>query len=221
MPSRFEEAQAFVGNIGENYFAVGQLQLELLQLNGCTPSSNVLEIGCGCLAAGRPIMQFLAPDRYVGIEPNTWLVDAVKEGLADTAALIDEKRPVFLAGTDFDASQTGRTFDFVISHSVLSHSAAWQCPLFITAVAKVLAPAGVALASIRFYDDQNKLAGDSNTPEWVYPDVSFYSWETVRGLALARGLLPEWRPDYKDFFVKRVPSNYHDWLRLTRLPQLQ
>jgi hypothetical protein len=49
-----------------------------------SPNRHVLEIGCGCLVAGRPIMEFLSPDRYVGIEPNTWLIEAVKEQLPDT-----------------------------------------------------------------------------------------------------------------------------------------
>jgi hypothetical protein len=215
--STFESAQNFVGNVGENYRVVGQLQLELLLMNGCTPDSHVLEIGCGCLVAGRPIMAYLAPDRYVGIEPNAWLLDAVKEGLPDTVDLLREKRPVFLPRTDFDASQLERSFDFVISHSILSHAACWQYPLFLKGVMKALAPNGTALASLRLYDDNNELAGDSNSPEWVYPSVSFFSWDTIRTLALDHGFLPEWRPDYRDFFMKRAPSNYHDWLRLTHL----
>ncbi len=116
METLFDRAQIYVGNVDENYVNVGQLQLELLKMNGCQPASNVLEIGSGCLVAGRPIMQYLMPDRYVGIEPNSWLIEAVKEGLPDTVALIEEKCPVFLDVTDFDASSTGRTFDFVISH---------------------------------------------------------------------------------------------------------
>jgi cyclopropane fatty-acyl-phospholipid synthase-like methyltransferase len=217
--SIFEEAQNFVGNTGENYIVVGQLQLELLMMNGCTPDSHVLEIGCGCLVAGRPIIAYLQPDRYVGIEPNTWLLDAVKKGLPDTIDLIREKQPVFLPMADFDASRLGRAFDFVISHSILSHAAHWQYPLFLKGVMKVLATHGVALASIRFHDDNDKIAGDSQSQEWVYHGVSFFSWDTVRDLAVDHGFLPEWRPDYRQFFIKRAPSNYHDWLRLTHLPR--
>ena len=163
-------------------------------------------------------MQYLMPGRYVGIEPNTWLIDAVKEGLPDTVDLIEEKRPLFLDVMDFDASSTGRTFDFVISHSILSHAACWQYPLFLAAVKKVLAPRGVVLASIRLHTNDNRIAGDSRDQEWVYPDVSFFSWETVRDLAIEHGLLPEWRPDYRELFIERAPSNHHDWLRLTHLP---
>src|SRR4051794_20426303 len=106
LSSRFVEAQNYVGNPGEDYFIVGLLQLELLLMNGCRPDSHVLEIGCGALVAGRPILQFLNADRFVGIEPNTWLLEAVREGLPDTKRLLDEKRPLFLDTMDFDASRT-------------------------------------------------------------------------------------------------------------------
>jgi hypothetical protein len=35
----------------------------------------------------------------------------------------------------------------------------------------------------------------------MYPDVSFFSWDTVRKGAIENWLLPEWRPDYKEFFT--------------------
>lgn len=213
---RFLEAQYYVGNPAQDYFMVGLLQLELLRMNEATPDSHVLEIGCGALTAGRPIMQFLNPDRYVGIEPNTWLLEAVSEGLPDTKRLFEEKRPIFLDNVDFDASSTGRKFDFVISHSILSHAAGHQFPQFVSALQKSLAPGGVALASIRFYDDNNQLMGDSNHQDWQYPGVSFFAWETVQRVAAEHGLKVEWRKDYKDFFTHYLPSNYHDWVRFTR-----
>jgi len=214
METTFERAQNYVGNPGEDYFIVGRLQLDLLRQNGCTPDSHVLEIGCGCLVAGRPIMQFLNAGRYVGLEPNAWLIDAVLEGLPDTAGLILEKLPVFLNNTDFDASAAARRFDFIISHSILSHAAAWQLPLFMKGVRKVLAPRGIAIASIRFYNERNQLMGDSNEPEWVYPEVSYFAWETVRNVANECGLAVESRKDYREFFTRSAPSNYHDWIRI-------
>lgn len=212
----FKKAQDYVGNPGAMFDVVGELQLELLKRNGCHRDSHVLEIGCGCLLAGLPIKRFLNPDRYVGIEPNTWLIDAVRQELIGAEDLIRAKRPIFLDNEDFDASITGRKFDFVISHSILSHSAAWQLPLFLNNTSKVLAPGGVIVASIRFHDADNRLVGDSNEPHWIYPGVSYYSYRTVERHAREYGLVAEWRRDYKEFFTKSAPSNFHDWIRLTR-----
>jgi SAM-dependent methyltransferase len=213
--ARFAEAQAFVGNSGEEYFIAGLLQLELLRMNGCTSDSHVLEIGCGALVAGRPILQFLQPDRYVGIEPNAWLIDAAKEGLPDTDRLLAEKRPLFLDNAEFDASKTGRTFDYVIAHSILSHAATWQYPQFLKAVRKTLKPAGVVIASIRFTDDQHRELGDSHHDQWQYPGVSTFSWDTARRVAVECGYRIEWRKEYRQFFTRYLPSNFHDWIRLT------
>ena len=36
--------------------------------------SHVLEVGCGCLSAGVPVMRYLQRGHYVGIDPNRWLL---------------------------------------------------------------------------------------------------------------------------------------------------
>jgi SAM-dependent methyltransferase len=212
---RFAEAQTYIGNSGADYFIVGLLQLELLRINGCIPDSHVLEIGCGALAAGRPILQFLRPDRYVGIEPNAWLIEAARTGLPDTERLFVEKRPLFLGNSDFDASGTGRTFDYVITHSILSHAANWQVRQLLQAVKKSLSSEGVVLASIRFTDHEGRELGDSGHEEWQYPGVSTFAWDTVRRIAHECGYEIEWRQDYRQLFTRYAPNNFHDWIRLT------
>ena len=154
-----EHAQAYVGNAGHDYHMAGICQLEMLKRNGLKPNHHVLEVGCGALVAGRPLIQFLELDRYVGIEPNTWLVDAAYRHFPDMGEWFLDKRPVFLSRTDFDASETGRHFDFVISHSILSHAAHWQLPLFFARVALVLSPYGVGVISLRMHDEQGVLYG--------------------------------------------------------------
>ena len=57
------EAQRYVATSRTS----GELQLELLKLEGCMPQSSVLEVGCGCLNAGVPIMRYLHRRHYVGI----------------------------------------------------------------------------------------------------------------------------------------------------------
>lgn len=213
--TKLQKAQQYVGAWSDAE-AIGAAQLELLRSAGCSPDSHVLEIGCGCLIAGLPIMTYLKPDRYVGIEPNQWLIDAVVNGNKSAAATIREKRPIFLNNTDFDGSPSGRMFDFVISHSILSHAAYWQYPLFLKSIRKCLSPDGIVLCSIRLFDDGGNLRGDSNDPEWVYPGVSFFSWETIQRVATEEGFDVQCRKDYQELFVSRYPRHIHDWLRLTR-----
>jgi len=213
---RWTHAQAYVGNADEYYFMAGICQLELLKRNGIKPHHNVLEIGCGALVLGRPLIQYLDPDRYVGIEPNTWLVNAARDHFPDMSDLFRDKKPIFLARTDFDASETGRKFDFVTSHSVLSHAPHWQLPIFFQSVAKVLGPYGVILASLRMFDANGKLMDDSRHEEWQYPGASYFSIETIEREAKKVGLEAEHIPEYRTFFTKYTPSNIHDWIRVKR-----
>jgi len=126
----------------------GRRQLALLKREGCLPSSRVLEVGCGALHAGNPTIEYLEPGKWVGIEPNGWLIDAALTNPGNRR-LVESKRACFLNVDDFDASSLGRSFDYVLSHSVLSHAAHWQLPLFLHNVGKVLAPSGRIVASFR------------------------------------------------------------------------
>ena len=197
----------------------GELQLELSKLEGCVPDSSVLEVGCGCLNAGLPLIAYLRRDRYVGIEPNRWLVNAA---LSSWRArwLVATKRPQFLERTDFDATSLGRTYDFVLSHSILSHCAHRQLEEFITNVARVLRPAGRILASIRLaegnaYGSQGSPdKADSRDEEWRYPDVTWFTLETVEETAARHGLTATVKPEYTELYVSRRPREFHDWLVL-------
>src|SRR3979409_1971899 len=58
--TKLAKARYYVG-AGSEPAAIGDSQLELLKKSGCTPDSTVLEIGCGCLIAGLPIIGYLKP----------------------------------------------------------------------------------------------------------------------------------------------------------------
>ena len=209
-------AQAYVGNANEAYQMAGICQLELLKRNGLKPHHSVLEIGCGALVAGRPLIQFLDPDRYVGIEPNTWLVDAARSHFPDMEEWFQDKKPIFLSNTDFDAKEVGRRFDFVLSHSILSHAPKWQFVQFLQHVEPLLGPYGMIIASLRMYDAEGTLMGDSDHTEWQYPGATYYSEDTIVNESTKVGLQGEHVPGYREFFTKHVPSNIHDWIRVKR-----
>jgi SAM-dependent methyltransferase len=199
----------------------GLLQLELLRKEGCLPSSSVLEVGCGCLNAGVPVMRYLDPVNYVGIEPNQWLLDAAMTRRS-TRRLIADRQPTFLRGTDFDATELGRTFDYVLSHSVLSHCAHHQLDQFVGNVERVLATEGRIVASVRLAEGNaygstgTADCRDSMHEEWQYQDVSWFSLSTVAEAASRRGLIVIYKPEYTGFFVSQGLGDVHDWLVFTR-----
>ena len=213
LPKGLEDPKRFVGTDGVS----GQLQLELLKREGCTRDSTVLEIGCGNLHAGILLIQYLEKSRYVGVDPNKWLRRKTLKNLW-ASELIREKQARFLSVDNFDASKLGTRFDFVLSHSVLSHCAHWQLEQYLRNAGKVLAPGGHILASICLAE--GNAYGSSGTPDkedsmdetWQYPGISWFKLATVISTAGRCGLTVVHKPEYTEFYVKTRPLECHDWL---------
>jgi cyclopropane fatty-acyl-phospholipid synthase-like methyltransferase len=195
----------------------GEIQFELLVLEGLRPSSRVLEIGCGALHAAIPILRFTEPDRFVGIDPNVWLRDTQLKR-ASVKGLVQTKRPRFLDRSDFDARETGFRFDFVLSHSILSHAANWQLAQFFENAAAVLAPGGKMVVSIRLAEgnDYGSVGSpdrkDTNSKDWTYPGVTFFARTTVDRVAAEANLSVVVKPEYTALMTARRPTECHDWL---------
>lgn len=196
----------------------GRLQFELLKKEGCQPSSRVLEVGCGCLHAGVHLMQYLDRGGFVGIDPNAWLInDAIKKHPA-IRKLVDEKQPQFLFRTDFDAGSLNRQFDYVLSHSVLSHAAHWQLEQYLANTSRVLSPNGRIVASIRlaegnaFGSKGSPNREDSMDEEWVYPGISWFKLSTVMATAERLGLQARHMPEYTAHYTQTRPNEFHDWI---------
>ena len=206
LPRELKDAKRYVGTDEVS----GRLQLELLKREGCTPHSTVLEIGCGNLHAGMGLIQYLEERLYVGVDPNEWLRrPALKDPHA--SELVRRKRARFLSVDDFDAGKLGIRFDFVLSHSVLSHCAHWQLEQFLRNAGKVLAPGARILASLRLAE--GNAYGSPGTPgkqdsmneSWQYPGVSWFKLATVTKTADQCGLTAVLKSEYGEFFVKSCP----------------
>ena len=199
----------------------GQLQLELLKRQGCQPTSKVLELGCGCLHLGIPLLRFLNESNYVGVDPNEWLRQSAMKD-AEVRHLVAAKKAQFLSVDDFDASSLGMKFDLVFSHSVLSHAAHWQLDTYLRNTAKVLAPGGRILASLCLAE--GNAYGNSGTPdkqdsmdkEWVYPGSSWFKLSTIENTAAKLGLTADYMPEYSEFYTKTHPNESHDWIVFLR-----
>jgi cyclopropane fatty-acyl-phospholipid synthase-like methyltransferase len=183
----------------------------------------VLEVGCGRLHAGIPLMQYLNKGNYIGVDPNEWLRNTVIKN-PRISQLIEERQPIFLSRDDFDASELRINFDFVLSHSVLSHCAHHQLESFLRNVSKVLAPGGRILASINLAEGNsygNNGAADkqdSMHQEWQYPGISFFKFSTVVRTADMLRLKAVHIPEYTEFYTKTRPKECHDWLLFSWKP---
>lgn len=215
MDHRNDEAINYVGTRPSG----GRAQLELLLREGLQETDYVLEIGFGALMSAIPIMSFLETGHYAGIDPNRWLKQASLQ-IPENQSVVSEKQPVFLYNSDFDASSLGRTFDYIYAHSIMSHAASWQLPLFLENCAKVLKAGGKVVFSLRLTEmnEYGNEGADRETKadEWQYPGVSFFHKETVIREA------SKWfsQIELKKEFTRRLTEDsrgvYHDWFVLTK-----
>ena len=201
----------------------GQLQFELLEKEGLTPSAKVLDVGSGALHAGFILAKYLEPGNYVSIEPNQWLTEeALKE--SEVKEEMEKKKALFLKVTDFDGSSLG-LFDFVLAHSVLSHAAYYQLEQFLRNTSKALTPKGKILASLRLAEGNewgsqgSSDKKDTRNQEWQYPNNSFFALMTVMEAARICGLQAEHKPEFTKFYTTRRPTEFHDWFVFTRSTQ--
>jgi hypothetical protein len=116
----FPAHRAYVGK-PEEWDLVAARQVALLLAAGLRDHHRLADAGCGSLRAGRMLIPYLEPERYFGVEPNRWLVEAGIEHKLGRD-LVRMKRPAFRFVDGFSLDAFGMPFDFVMAHSVFSHT---------------------------------------------------------------------------------------------------
>lgn len=202
--SIFDWAKEYTGD-PVSWDGRGKLIRTFLKELGLKPEHKVLNVGCGCLSEGAPLINYLDAGNYVGLDPNGWLVESALLEMPE----LEERKPRFYYGSDFQVPE--RDFDFVVSHSVLSHVADWQLDLALANVRPLVKQGGVWLASYRRGSD------DSYSRVWQYPGISEFRFETVTGRAFTHGWDVVEIPEYKERMVRRCRNDFHDWLKLTAI----
>ena len=165
----------------EHYELLSARHFMLFFLLGMRERHTFLDFGCGSLRSGRLVMTYLAKDRYCGIDPNRWLIEAAIEQEIGPS-MVKIKKPRFAFNSDGSMTSFGISFDFIHAHSVLTHAPASLARTFFLQAGTVLTPNGLVVATF--------LRGDSdyNGSEWVYPGLITYRLETLQRWAAEAAL---------------------------------
>jgi SAM-dependent methyltransferase len=94
-------------------------QIAFLQDVGMKPEHYLLDIGCGTLRGGIPMIRYLNEGHYFGIDTRSKALTEARKELS-TAGL-NSKNPVLVCASPSSAVDLGRTFDYVWAFSVLLH----------------------------------------------------------------------------------------------------
>jgi len=174
--------RAYVGPPGEFDF-MGATQFRLLTSLGLREEHYLLDVGCGSLRAGKYLLQYLLPGRYIGLEPNGWLwQEAFKQEVGEDVQRL--KRPTFLDSEDFSlAEDCTPAKDFIVAQSIYTHTGEDLFAHSVQLMAQALAPTGQFLFNAVVPNDPiyaNVPAGKDHSG-WIYPGcVSFEEMEIIR-----------------------------------------
>jgi SAM-dependent methyltransferase len=122
-------------------------QINFLKKNGLKPHHSLIDIGCGVLRGGIPIIRYLDESNYYGLESRGFVLDEGKRELMEEN--LEYKNPnLMVNGDGFDDIDLHRKVDFVWAYSVLFHIADNILPECFRFVARHLNPDGVFYANV-------------------------------------------------------------------------
>lgn len=94
-------------------------QIDFLLDQGLEPEHRLLDVGCGTLRGGVPLIDFLEPGCYVGVESR---YETMAEGIEElTRHDLEEKRPILITADLLSVVDYLPAFDFIWAYSVLFH----------------------------------------------------------------------------------------------------
>ncbi|MGJ8668072.1 MAG: methyltransferase [Oceanococcus sp.] len=175
-----QDHRSFVGP-DDYYDKVAALQFNVLTMLGMRESSSLLDIGCGALRGGRLFLPYLAKGHYYGLEPNPWLIESAVEQEVGRDQIV-LKAPCFKHNDDFNLSVFDRRFDYMMAHSIFSHTGLTQFDACLASVSQALEQDGVLVATfVEAHKDRYK-------DEWEYPGFNHFCWPTMQTLFAKHGL---------------------------------
>jgi SAM-dependent methyltransferase len=140
---KLEDSMGFRGQWDEHR----RFQITFLKERGLEPQHDFLEIGCGPLTGGIPLIEYLEPGKYVGVDIRSSVLN-VSWGEIGLAGL-SEKNPRLICSSSFGDEELGeRQFDFVFSFSVLYHLSDDILRDYFKNVSLRLKPGGSCIAQV-------------------------------------------------------------------------
>ncbi len=157
-----------------------EFQIGFLKEQGLSPEHYILDLGCGTLRGGMPIIEYLETGHYFGIDVRPEVLVEARKELADAG--MDGKEPTLVTQEQSD-SIPGERFDFIWAFSVLIHMDDSALARAMGLVQRCIARDGVFLANVNL--------GVGEELEWQGFPVVRRPYEFYRDSAAKVGLSVE------------------------------
>lgn len=154
-------------------------QIQFLRDMGLKPGHYLLEIGCGTLRGGVPLIQYLENGHYFGIEVRE---EALNEGRKELReAGLSGKDPTLLLSPEIAQVTVNRTFGYIWAFSVLIHMNDAVLNDTLEFARKHLSEEGVFYANVNI--------GDRKEGSWQGFPVVWRSFESYSRACTMHGLV--------------------------------
>jgi predicted O-methyltransferase YrrM len=162
--------------------ARGDYHLAFLRRHGLEPHHRVVDFGCGYGRSAIPLLRYLDPGRYIGVEISNQRLRLARDFVRHEE--LEDRRPRFIHSFDTAMRylEDGGT-DYFWAQSVFTHMPPKDSRAALAALARVLAPDGLGLL------DYSVASGDSleklNIKGFYYPESLFEGLVSDAGLQFA------------------------------------
>jgi hypothetical protein len=187
--------------IGGLWDEIGRIQFDFLCANGLSPSSVLVDIGCGCLRGGVHFVYFLNAGNYFGVDISEPLLQAGYDIELRNRGLCDRlPRRNLICDEEFQFSKFPIAFDVAIAQSLFTHLPANHIQLCLSRLAPKMRPDGRLFATFFLVPDDHPIGAPFDHPHGIctfdHKDPYHYRFKQVRqlcdGLQWCPTLIGDW-----------------------------
>jgi cyclopropane fatty-acyl-phospholipid synthase-like methyltransferase len=145
VPSEASSRHGLVGP-ADLWEAKRRFQINFLLGVGLKPNHKLLDFGCGTLRGGLPLIDYLEPDNYYGLDVR---IETLKEACNELEESgLENKRPTLIHSNNPSLLTFTGGFDFIWAFSVLIHLADTKLEEFLSFATRNLKPDGKIFANV-------------------------------------------------------------------------
>lgn len=149
-----------------------------LLAQGIRPSDTVVDYGCGTLRLGTFFIEFLEPDRYIGLDIDDRILSFGRGSLSDE--LVAAKRPVLaLISAESLARIAAKQPQWIFSKGVVQHVPPEDLDSYFEKLALLIHAGATGLISGKFRENTERISDKT----WIYAFSHLKAAAALHGLA--------------------------------------